>query len=373
MKSASISKIILFITVPVVIFTILFIRKPTSVYSDTVSDPAHIVISEVQITGGTGLTNNEFVELYNPTGSASSLSGYRLERKSKTGSTVENLVADFGNKTIPSHGYFLVSYPDYANQINADLQYDDGVGGLSTDNTVTLYDSGDAPVDKLGWGSAEDFEGNVFSSNPSGANQSLERKANVNSDSSSMGVTGSDEFMGNGYDSDDNSVDFYKRSVSLPQNSNSTLEPVDITPTPNETVTPVPTLEPTSTPTPVPTEILTPTPTEEVTPTPAEIITPTPTEEVTPTPVVSPTPTPTEEVTPTPTEELTPSPTTEPSPTLSPTPTIEPTPIPTPSQGLIIGQFYFPRSQTICILNFRKTTFRFGYFFVPHITCTRSN
>jgi len=54
------------------------------------STASHVVISEVQV-GGT-LVDDEFVELYNPTNSAISLSGWRLRRKTSTGTGTHSRV-----------------------------------------------------------------------------------------------------------------------------------------------------------------------------------------------------------------------------------------------------------------------------------------
>ncbi|WP_274540834.1 lamin tail domain-containing protein, partial [Staphylococcus pseudintermedius] len=40
-----------------------------------------MVISEVQTSGGTGKTTNDFIELYNPTNCDIDLNGYRLVKR----------------------------------------------------------------------------------------------------------------------------------------------------------------------------------------------------------------------------------------------------------------------------------------------------
>lgn len=58
----------------------------------------HVVISEVQVGGSTA--NDEFVELYNPTSSPITMSGWRLTKKASTG-TKYNLVSSL-NGTMPN-------------------------------------------------------------------------------------------------------------------------------------------------------------------------------------------------------------------------------------------------------------------------------
>ncbi len=379
-----------------IVFTLLKV-KPT--YSQT----NHVVISEVQI-GGTTATD-EFVELYNPTGSAIDLTGYRLTRKTSGGGE-DNLVSSLSG-TIPSHGYFLLTHANYDGAVTFNQQYS-ASNSVADDSTVLLYsDASITLVDKVGFGTPTDSETSP-ASNPAD-DGSIERKAKDTSDANSM-VNGDDQLQGNEYDSGNNANDFVVRTASDPQNTSSQIEaPTSTqqpTPTPTEEPTPTPTEEPSPTPTiePTPTEEPTPTPTEEPSPTPTEEPTPTPTEEPTPTPTEEPSPTPTIEPSPTPTEEPTPTPTQEPSPTPEPSPSEEPTatptvqasptsepsttptvdlsptltltptptgePTPTPVKNLI-GLFNFPGRRSACTLEIKIFQVGFLKMAFPKISCFR--
>lgn len=226
----------------------------------------HIIISEIQIAGAT--TTDEFVELYNPTDSTIDLTGWRLSKEIPGGLPVNLLTTMSGS--LPSHRYLLIAHPTgYAGTTSADTVYST-TSSVTADNTIILYsDAGHTLIDKVGFGTATDFEGAVYPSNPP-AGSSLERISNT--------------------DTDNNSLDFQTREVSDPQNSNFTEE----TPTPNPTASPTasPTIEPTPTPTLEPTSTASPTETPSPTPIPTETPTATPTFEPTTTPTISPTSTP---------------------------------------------------------------------------------
>lgn len=283
-------------------------------HSPARSAVSHVVISEIQVAGiGTGHANDEFVELYNPTDNAIDLTNFRLTRKT-AGGTASILVSNLSG-SIASHHFFLIANPLFtAIGITPDALYSSTSRAITSDNTIILSGSDHTTViDKVGFGSATDFEGSVFPSNPVNGG-SLERKAFSTSTTISMEVGGSDEFLGNGQDSDNNANDFILRDTSQPQNSLSSPEP------PDATVTPLPSLTPTSgsTETPSPTQ-LPPTEIPSSTPSPTLTDIPSPTPSNTPTPIPSPVPT------------STPIPTSTPTPPLpTPTATVSPTPIATP-------------------------------------------
>ncbi len=255
---ASASTLILF-----TIFTTLFVNSVRSATAE------HVVISEVQI--GAGDADDEFVELYNPTGSAIDLTGWRLSRKTSTGGSGGNLVAALSG-SVPAHGYFLVAPAvDYTGSVTPDQNYSTG-SRIASSNTVLLYsDAGVTLVDKLGLGSAVDSETSPFSPNPD-PGQSIERKANSSSTVDSM-TTGADLLLGNGEDTDNNSLDFIVRGSSDPQNSQSAVEPeVEPSPTPSESPSP----SPSESPSPSPSETATPTPTPTETPSPTPSASPSP-------------------------------------------------------------------------------------------------
>lgn len=343
LQFSSFKKILALFSSTLTFFLLFSSKSVLPVYSAA----THVVISEVQISGtGTGNASQEFVELYNPTSSNIDLTGWKLTKKPNDGNPEANLALLSG--TIPSHGYFLVTHMSYPGAANADLTYTGTTVILSDNNILTLYNDSSEVIDKLGLGTAAEFEGATHT-NPADS-ESLERKALSTSTSETLASGGEDEFAGNGEDTDNNANDFVTRTTPEPQNSSSPKEPTETT------VTPSPTESPTSTPTQVPTVTETPTTTPTESPTPTE--TPTGTPSLTITPTSTPTANPTIEPTSTPTS----------IPTVTPTPTNTPTPIP---GSVVIAQFTFPGRETVCRMTFIEVKIGFLKALFPKISCER--
>lgn len=266
-----------FISLCVLFLALLFISK--FVAPTNAATAAHIVISEIQISGATA--SDEFVELYNPTNLDVSLNGWELTKKTSASDAAEQILSPITG-TIPAKGFFLIAHDNYDGTASADIIYNPGFH-IAANNSIALKNSEGVITDLVGMGSSQTFEGEPVL-NPI-EHRSIERKANETSTAESMAQGGIDQLLGNSNDSNNNMNDFVRHespTISTPQNSNSTIEPLE-TPTPTVTVTP--TASPTATMTPTPTATLTPTPTTS--PSPTSTNTPTPTAAIT----VSPTPT----------------------------------------------------------------------------------
>jgi hypothetical protein len=166
---------------------------------------AHVVISELQ-TGSSGDAGQEFVELYNPSGSDIALDGWQLQYKSATGTTWSKKTALAG--TIPANGFFLLSSTGYLSQ--ADGFFASGLSG--TAGHIRIVDESSSAVDLVGWGKTANSAETAPAPAP-GAGQSIERVP---------GWLTSDG--GNGVDSGDNSQDFLLRDQPEPQSHASQAE-----------------------------------------------------------------------------------------------------------------------------------------------------
>ena len=70
--------------------TLLFL--PILAHADT----DHLVISQVQTTGGPGKTTNDFLEIYNPTTRDVDIKDWKLTKKTKTGT--ESSLGSFNSR-----------------------------------------------------------------------------------------------------------------------------------------------------------------------------------------------------------------------------------------------------------------------------------
>jgi len=218
------------------VFSICFIAITQQIF-------AQVVISEVYGGGGnSGSTyKNDFIELYNPTNAAVSLDGWSVQYVSATGTgkwKITNLTG-----SIASHGFYLVQETAGSGG-TTDLPTPDAVdsiaiaataGKVALCNTTTAL-TGANPVsteivDLVGFGKTANFyEGSGPAPAPS-STHSIERKASSASTAETMGAGGTEEFFGNGYDSNNNNSDFLIRTPQ-PQNSASPTESLFVDSTP---------------------------------------------------------------------------------------------------------------------------------------------
>jgi 5'-nucleotidase len=155
-----------------------FLAAPAS------ADPAGnaLVISEAYVNGGSSGASylNKFVELYNPTSNAVSLTGDTLQYRAPTSTVVPSGSQVFAlSGTVAPHGHFLVQLPGNGapGSPGAPLPTPD----LSTGGSVnpgagggTLYiaagTAGVLPtdasvIDKIGWGTSNSPEGTAATGN----------------------------------------------------------------------------------------------------------------------------------------------------------------------------------------------------------------
>jgi len=164
--------------------------------STKISLPKTILINEVQIAGEDA--DNDFIELYNPNDIELDISGYKLRKKTSTGSEYSIKIFPKGSK-ISARGFFLWanSRGDFHLLLEADIWTTET---LAQNNSIALFNSEDLLIDALAWGESQNpfVETSPFPQNPE-KNQSLERI--------------------NFQDTDNNSQDFVLQLNPTPQNS----------------------------------------------------------------------------------------------------------------------------------------------------------
>ena len=195
----------------------------------------HLVISEVYGGGGNAgsVYKNDFIELYNPTDVDVALTGWSVQYTSATGTG--NWISTALTGSIPARGFYLIQGSSGGSGIsdlptpdltNLSIALSATAAKVILSNSTTIL-SGASPVlnviDKIGIGaSATGYE---TSPAPAySATKSIERKASSTSTVSSLAAGGSEEFDGNGLDTDNNSTNFI---VTTPNPQNSSIkEPV---------------------------------------------------------------------------------------------------------------------------------------------------
>ncbi len=207
--------------------TAVFISVIVLFGENTYAQPAnHLVISEILIDGvneSSASTNDEFVEIYNPTAAPIDVSNWTIDYRSASSTSFNNKYTFPSGAIIQSHKFYLFGGGGVSNRDNSAESVLLGLG--NTGGGVFIRNSTGTTIDLIGWGTAiaGNYEGSVATKPAQGV--SLERKANSASSSTTMGIGGSDELEGNGYDTDNNANDFVVRQTPQPQNSSSPAEP----------------------------------------------------------------------------------------------------------------------------------------------------
>lgn len=141
----------------------------------SVVEEAYLIISAVQITGGTGHTQEDFIELYNPTNLPLDLNGYRLVKRTAA-ATTDTVIKAWSSSTIvqPYHFYLWSNSSFSSLPMSADVT---SSATLADNNGIALRkgakDSGEI-IDDISWGETANGFNLISALNPS-ANESLSR------------------------------------------------------------------------------------------------------------------------------------------------------------------------------------------------------
>lgn len=137
----------------IVLFFFIFLILPFTISAQDKNEP--ILISQIMLEQSSE-AKYEFIELYNPNDHEIDLSGFSLKKKTSSGNESNLISAKNFQGIISAKSYFLISSPEFCQQIACDLEYSTSAS-LAKNNTVLLYDSEKNISDKLGWGESQDF------------------------------------------------------------------------------------------------------------------------------------------------------------------------------------------------------------------------
>src|SRR3989344_5887790 len=140
---------------------------------------AHILIAGIQITGGSGKTTNDFIKIFNPSSAPFNLKGYRLIKRTKTGTSDTSIKSWTADAFIPAGGYYMWANSSFpALNPPADITTS---GSIASDNSIAIRQGSENSgtiIDAVAWGAAQNgvAEGSLYPANP-GPNQILSRKS----------------------------------------------------------------------------------------------------------------------------------------------------------------------------------------------------
>jgi hypothetical protein len=134
----------------------------------------HLLIAAIQIAGSTA--SNDLVKIYNPTSASIDMSGWKLRKRSQTGTDYSIREFSTGTIVLPQHYFVWANSADgFADSVGADVS---STQTLAADNSVALIDATGATVDAVAWGTGtgQYGEGSPYPTSP-GANQMLVRQS----------------------------------------------------------------------------------------------------------------------------------------------------------------------------------------------------
>jgi hypothetical protein len=124
-----------------------------------VYEPPKIIVTEIQIETGSS-TDNDSIELYNTENEAKDISGFKIKKKTNSGTEYSVRVLPSGS-IIQAKGYFVWSNYD----ITADAT---STQTISPNNSIAIFDNDNNILDEIAWGSSTNpfCKGGPFSDNP---------------------------------------------------------------------------------------------------------------------------------------------------------------------------------------------------------------
>ncbi|MDQ3448134.1 MAG: lamin tail domain-containing protein [Chloroflexota bacterium] len=234
------------------------------------AEAPRLVVGEV-VTGGAS-ASDEWVEIYNAGAVSGDLAGLELVYVTASGATITRKQSwDLGLMLDPGR-HLLVANVDGVHAVLADGTYSGGLSSVGGTMALRTLDGG--LIDSLSWGSAASTWVEGMPGVAPAAGSSLERLP---------GGT-----LGNGWDTDDNSIDSAIQPFPVARSLADPPTPESPPPSPEASSTFAPTAEPTTAPTDAPTTAPTDAPTDAPTTAPTDAPTTSPSPPRSPTPTDDP-------------------------------------------------------------------------------------
>lgn len=135
---------------PVVVLVLAWVLFLSSIATVRAEGLPSLVITEVQTQSASSKTE-EFIEIYNPTGSDINLSQLEVAYKTASGATLTNLALtpSVKSSSIRSHGFMMFSQASYS--IGSDATFTTGISDTGGHIQVSLAG---VVLDAVGWGNA---------------------------------------------------------------------------------------------------------------------------------------------------------------------------------------------------------------------------
>jgi len=129
------------------------------VFSSVIAEDL-VYISQIQITGGSGKTTNDFVEIFNPGADPFNLNGFRLVKRTAQGSSDTSLYVWENDVYVPPQSFYLWAHGDFIDLFLNTSTIPDATSSLSSlasGNGVALRfgeENTGSLVESVAWGTA---------------------------------------------------------------------------------------------------------------------------------------------------------------------------------------------------------------------------
>lgn len=136
----------------------------------------HLIINQIQTTGGSGKADNDFIRIYNPTGLTFDIGGWKLRKRTQSGTESSIRVFPVGSSIGPQESFIWAnSENDFYFAVSANVS---STATLTDNSSIALFDAAGLVIDAVAWGSGQTnpfVEASPYPENP-GAAQVLSRK-----------------------------------------------------------------------------------------------------------------------------------------------------------------------------------------------------